>query len=644
LQYYLAALFHDIGKLKFSLTDKNRRGPQKKCKFHHAGKGDSYLQDIYCNEYTDNLKVIRPAIGLHHKDIKQFKDFWSYADFVKEMEEIKNTLPESKPILAAVRKSDRAASSSSRTKSRPYPPSITPNYDSNKKNKNNKDEEDKSRIPPSQTIPPYWIIDRSYYKQATIPKEFDILNKCKRVPIPEGSNLLSNETILFREQIKEMFLSRCEAQQFAQDISLWSHVSLTAALASCYRSNPNKEIYLAVIGYPSISEWFFNVQQDKALKQICGRMALVLEQMYSCLGSVLEPNNLPIDCLLTRWNTGLVVIFPAEIKEIASEMLKRHSKTFGFAATMEHIRYAENENGYATLSLKDALAKAYSRWLKGPRDIAWAPDDKPGFYSKTCIYCEQDPCICAEAEKLGAFPWKYSFETNSLDSQGFDLNIPYYHFLPLRTMFCDIKIHGMDNFFSQENNFLTAGRTFEILKRIETYLFTLSKEACLAITPEIGRTLLVIDKEDTVDFLETLQAITELEFWAKTQLVLSVSMYSIAPKAPIRDVILTNYRKKPKQGIYFEGTKINLEMLQKIKEKLPSDFDHNKCAEVIASCGPNIIQARRKFYYIANKTKDDAWKEIIDLYCPKKDEPLANIMWPYQELSIFLKLLSKGDD
>jgi hypothetical protein len=311
---------------------------------------------------------------------------------------------------------------------------------------------------------------------ATIPKEFDILNKCKRVPIPEGSNLLSNETILFREQIKEMFLSRCEAQQFAQDISLWSHVSLTAALASCYRSNPKKEIYLAVIGYPSISEWFFNVQQDKALKQICGRMALVLEQMYSCLGSVLEPNNLPIDCLLTRWNTGLVVIFPAEIKEIASEMLKRHSKTFGFAATMEHIRYAEDKNGYATLSLKDALAKAYSRWLKGPRDIAWAPDDKPGFYSKTCIYCEQDPCICAEAEKLGAFPWKYSFETNSLDSQGFDLNIPYYHFLPLRTMFCDIKIHGMDNFFSQENNFLTAGRTFEILKRIETYLFTLSKD------------------------------------------------------------------------------------------------------------------------------------------------------------------------
>ena len=83
-------------------------------------------------------------------------------------------------------------------------------------------------------------------------------------------------------------------------------------------------------------------------------------------------------------------------------------------------------------------------------------------------------------------------------------------------------------------------------------------------------------------------------------------------------------------------------MLQKIKEKLPSDFDHNKCAEVIAGCGPNIIQARRKFYYIANKTKDDAWKEIIDLYCPKEDESFTNIMWPYQELSIFLKLLSKN--
>jgi hypothetical protein len=136
--------------------------------------------------------------------------------------------------------------------------------------------------------------------------------------------------------------------------------------------------------------------------------------------------------LLTRWSTGLVVIFPAEIKEIASEMLKQYSSTFGFAATMEHIRYAEDENGYATLFLKDAFAEAYTRWLNGPRDIVWAPDDKPGFYSKTCIYCEQDPCICAEAEKLGAFPWKYSFETNTLDENchvlSFDITHHSFHY------------------------------------------------------------------------------------------------------------------------------------------------------------------------------------------------------------------------
>jgi hypothetical protein len=635
LQYYLAALLHDIGKLDLPLRDASKlKGP-------HPIKGNLYLQDFYRNEYNNELKIILPAVTLHHDNV--VRDYPNH-EIVKAAIETKNYCPTSKSILDAVQKSDRSAASASRDRDKkqdkdkscskksqkpPYPETILPG---------------KNNIPVLQKIPPYWAVDKSYYNNAIVPEKFNTHSRSWEVPLPDNPNLLSDDVILFNQQIKEMYINRYEDQKNAPDISLWSHVSLTAALASCYRSNPKKEIYLAVIGYPSISEWFFNVQQDKALKQICGRMALVLEQMYSCLGSVLEPNNLPIDCLLTRWSTGLVVIFPAEIKEIVSEMLKQYSSTFGFAATMEHIRYAENENGYATLFLKDAFAEAYTRWLNGPRDIAWAPDDKPGFYSKTCIYCEQDPCICAEAEKLGAFPWKYSFETNSLDSQGFDLNIPYYHFLPLRTMFCDIKIHGMDNFFSQKNNFLTAGRTFEILKRIETYLFTLSKEACLAITPEIGRTLLVIDKEDTVDFLETLQAITELEFWAKTQLVLSVSMYSIAPKAPIRDVILTNYRKKPKQGIYFEGTKINLEMLQKIKEKLPSDFDHNKCAEVIAGCGPNIIQARRRFYYIANKTKDDSWKEIIDLYCPKEDESFTNIMWPYQELSIFLKLLCKGDD
>jgi hypothetical protein len=239
LQYYLAALLHDIGKLDLPLRDASKlKGP-------HPIKGNLYLQDFYRNEYNNELKIILPAVTLHHDNV--VRDYPNH-EIVKAAIETKNYCPTSKSILDAVQKSDRSAASASRDRDKkqdkdkscskksqkpPYPETILPG---------------KNNIPVLQKIPPYWAVDKSYYNNAIVPEKFNTHSRSWEVPLPDNPNLLSDDVILFNQQIKEMYINRYEDQKNAPDISLWSHVSLTAALASCYRSNPNKEIYLAVIG------------------------------------------------------------------------------------------------------------------------------------------------------------------------------------------------------------------------------------------------------------------------------------------------------------------------------------------------------------------------------------------------------------
>lgn len=239
MQYYLAALLHDIGKLDLPLRDASKlKGP-------HPIKGNLYLQDFYRNEYNNELKIILPAVTLHHDNV--VRDYPNH-EIVKAAIETKNYCPTSKSILDAVQKSDRSAASASRDRDKkqdkdkscskksqkpPYPETILPG---------------KNNIPVLQKIPPYWAVDKSYYNNAIVPEKFNTHSRSWEVPLPDNPNLLSDDVILFNQQIKEMYINRYEDQKNAPDISLWSHVSLTAALASCYRSNPNKEIYLAVIG------------------------------------------------------------------------------------------------------------------------------------------------------------------------------------------------------------------------------------------------------------------------------------------------------------------------------------------------------------------------------------------------------------
>jgi CRISPR/Cas system-associated protein Cas10 (large subunit of type III CRISPR-Cas system) len=112
LQYYLAALLHDIGKLDLPLRDASKlKGP-------HPIKGNLYLQDFYRNEYNNELKIILPAVTLHHDNV--VRDYPNH-EIVKAAIETKNYCPTSKSILDAVQKSDRSAASASRDRYLRYP-------------------------------------------------------------------------------------------------------------------------------------------------------------------------------------------------------------------------------------------------------------------------------------------------------------------------------------------------------------------------------------------------------------------------------------------------------------------------------------------------------------------------------------------
>jgi hypothetical protein len=175
------------------------------------------------------LKIILPAVTLHHDNV--VRDYPNH-EIVKAAIETKNYCPTSKSILDAVQKSDRSAASASRDRDKeqdkdkscskksqkpPYPETILPG---------------KNNIPVLQKIPPYWAVDKSYYNNAIVPEKFNTHSRSWEVPLPDNPNLLSDDVILFNQQIKEMYINRYEDQKNAPDISLWSHVSLTAALAS----------------------------------------------------------------------------------------------------------------------------------------------------------------------------------------------------------------------------------------------------------------------------------------------------------------------------------------------------------------------------------------------------------------------------
>ena len=621
LNYYLAALLHDTGKFIRHIK-KKEDFPENVQQFYskHSLMGDYFLQETYKDYYTKNFPNISKAIGCHHIDYNE-------TDYGINLAQ-QTSSPEADKILKTVQMADRCSASGGRTKDLYI--HFLPQ---------------KLKVAGSRLIPPFWALDETAYKEPLIPNE-NLEQSNFPGSLPLNENLIENEVVEFNQSLKEIYSSVCEAQGDGQDISLWTHVSFSAALASCFRGNPSKNLYVIVLGFPSIVEWFFNVPQDGALKQIAGRINITAKELYSCAGQILKAGNLPVNCIIAQWNNGLSLIVPEDIMQNINEILKGYARTSGFAATYRTIEITTN-NGWLTMDLRTAFADAYNRWLHGPRNITWTPpQNTASFNDNSCKYCERNPCICVEADRLGKHQWEYSFEKNDLDlDQGISIPIIKRDQLPEDALLCDINVVGISKLLEKEDELLTAIRTFEIIQRTLSYLQEVNQYAGLAISPELGRTLAVIDTAEILPFLKVFQKITENEFWTKPDLVLSVDIWSVGKHAPIRDVLTTRIRRgqKPQPGIRFENTELNLTRLSKLYEALPQDFDSHKYIEILSQYGRNRIDARRMLNYAKNKTNDKAFAEIIKIYNldKKANSDIVQTTWPLQELNVFLSFFKQ---
>lgn len=146
----------------------------------------------------------------------------------------------------------------------------------------------------------------------------------------EGPDLFSGEWAAFRNSLFTWLAPVAEAQPdpkeeettFSVDVSLSTHSALAAGIAMCYFRNGQKPAKPKA-GAPPIpsqlsvvcltfngAERVVEVPSDGALRQLRGRSASVSLMVDSFIRRLLAELDLPLECILLRWYSGVFVLVP----------------------------------------------------------------------------------------------------------------------------------------------------------------------------------------------------------------------------------------------------------------------------------------------------------------------------------------------
>jgi hypothetical protein len=94
-----------------------------------------------------------------------------------------------------------------------------------------------------------------------------------------------------------------------QDVSLWTHSSLTAALAVCLYLSKSAGVSLACLAFPR-SPSVFDVPAEGGLRQVQGRMLLLEELCGRFREAVAARVYVPPDAEFLSWNAGMFMLVP----------------------------------------------------------------------------------------------------------------------------------------------------------------------------------------------------------------------------------------------------------------------------------------------------------------------------------------------
>lgn len=197
------------------------------------------------------------------------------------------------------------------------------------------------------------------------------------VTLVKNTDFFSEDWELLRSSLRDYVGTTVEDRERAPDVPLWTHVSVTAALALCYyvRREPVPTVPDDGTPVPSgltvacltftETHRLVDLPSDGALKQLRGRAAFLSLLTAGFARRVLGALNLPPECLILRWDAGCFLLLPdsaaEELTTAAANLVREAGRLPGFVRprVVRAPLYVRKEGPELRLLLQEGMRETW---------------------------------------------------------------------------------------------------------------------------------------------------------------------------------------------------------------------------------------------------------------------------------------------